>query len=294
VFGTVAADGRTHAHRIYLAPGGAGKADLGIGPNGRPRDPKKSARVIGDDNTSGRSVLWGDPERAPWLILAEGIETTAAVALAFATEIQAGDAAVASAITAGGVEAFQPYPTTKNITVAADRDETPKPNGNLGSRRGEQAARVFGLRNRDRIRVAIALPGKPGDSIDWLDVLHGQGGDAVRAGILGASPFEPTRTELDPTESGTAQRPLIRVMGGDLAEATAASLRVLADERDPLAAVYVRGSLLMHPTRIRERLNAGSIRRPLDALILRAVDVDWLRLRLAQRADFYILVKKKS
>ena len=34
VFGTVAADGRTHAHRIYVAPGGAGKADLGSGPDG--------------------------------------------------------------------------------------------------------------------------------------------------------------------------------------------------------------------------------------------------------------------
>ena len=29
IFGTVSADGRTHAHRIYLAPAGAGKAELG-------------------------------------------------------------------------------------------------------------------------------------------------------------------------------------------------------------------------------------------------------------------------
>ncbi len=82
-------------------------------------------------------------------------------------------------------------------------------------------------------------------------------------------------------------------MGGDLADATAAALRVLASERDPLAAVYVRGSLLVRPTRIRERLNAGSMRRPLDALILRAVDLDWLRLRLAQLADFYVIAMKK-
>jgi hypothetical protein len=37
---------------------------------------------------------------------------------------------------------------------------------------------------------------------------------------------------------------MIRAMGGDLAQATAAALKVLADERDPLNAVYVRGSLL--------------------------------------------------
>ena len=98
VFGTVAADGRTHAHRIYLAPGGAGKADLGVDPDGRPRDPKKSARIIGVDNTAGRSVLWGDPERAPHIIVTEGIETGAAVALAMSAEIGAGEVAVAAAI----------------------------------------------------------------------------------------------------------------------------------------------------------------------------------------------------
>ena len=63
VFGTVAADGRNHAHRIYVAPGGAGKADLGE-VNGHPRDPKKSARIIGDGSIAGCSVLWGETDRA--------------------------------------------------------------------------------------------------------------------------------------------------------------------------------------------------------------------------------------
>ena len=198
VFGTVAADGRTHAHRIYVAPGGAGKADLGARPDGQPRDPKKSARIIGDDNTSGRSVLWGDPERAPWIILCEGIETGAAVAFAFQSEIETGEAVVASAISAGGVEAFRPYPGTARVTVAADRDEAPKPNGKPGSRRGEQAAREFALRHhRDSLSVAIALPGKPGESLDWLDVLERDGVAAVREGILAAIPFSPTEAERD-------------------------------------------------------------------------------------------------
>jgi hypothetical protein len=188
VFGTVAADGRTHAHRIYLAPGGAGKADLGAGSDGHPRDPKKSAKILDGDNTSGRSVLWGDPERAPHVIIAEGIETGAAVALALAAEIQSGEAAVASAITAGGVEAFQPYPATRRITIAADRDEASK-NGKHGSRRGEEAAREFGRRHHETLEIAVALPGAPGESVDWLDVLRREGADAVRAGILAASPF---------------------------------------------------------------------------------------------------------
>jgi hypothetical protein len=95
VFGTVAADGRKHAHRIYLAVDGKAKADLPVAPSGQPRDPKKSAKAAPDDKTSGRSVLWGDPNRADPFVLAEGIETAAAIALALREEVEAGDVAVA-------------------------------------------------------------------------------------------------------------------------------------------------------------------------------------------------------
>jgi hypothetical protein len=57
VFGTLDAGGNRHAHRVYVAPDGAGKAELGARPDGHPRDPKKSAWVIGGQNTAGRSVL---------------------------------------------------------------------------------------------------------------------------------------------------------------------------------------------------------------------------------------------
>ncbi len=189
VFGTISSDGRTHAHRIYVAEGGAGKACLGNGADDRPRDPKKSAKIIDDDNTSGRSVLWGNANPASHIVVAEGIETGAAIALALAADIEAGETAVASAITAGGVEAFQPFPATRRVTIAADRDEAPKPNGKPGSRRGEQAAREFCQRHYKALEVAIALPGRPGESVDWLDVLRRDGVDAVRAGILAARPF---------------------------------------------------------------------------------------------------------
>lgn len=195
VFGTVAADGGRHAHRIYLAPGGAGKADLGCTPDGKARDPKKSARNVGDEKTAGRSVLWGEPKQAPHLIVSEGIETAAAVAYAMAAEIAAGEVAVAAAITAGGVEAFQPYPATARITVAADRDEAPKPDGRPGSRRGEQAARGFAFQHHHRIAVAVALPGVPGESIDWLDVLRCDGPNVVRDELRAGEPFVPTAAE---------------------------------------------------------------------------------------------------
>ncbi len=134
VFGTIGPDGKCHAHRIYVAPEGAGKAVLGNNSEGRTRDPKKSARGDPGDNTAGRSVLWGDPAVAPWIILAEGIETAAAIAATFQAEIEGGEAAVAAAIAAVGVEAFQPWPATQQVTVAADRDEAAKPNGRAASR----------------------------------------------------------------------------------------------------------------------------------------------------------------
>ena len=210
VFATVAADGRTHAHRIYLAPAGAGKADLGPGPDGRPREPKKSAKLVGDDNVAGRSVVWGRPDRAAHVVVTEGIETGAAVALAFSAEIRIGDIAVAAAISASGMEAFQPYTVTTQITIAADRDEAAGSSGKLGSRRGERAARTLGMKHHERLRVGVAMPGNAGESVDWLDVLACDGADAVRVGILTAVPFVPRAAELEGLARGRSRAEELR------------------------------------------------------------------------------------
>ena len=178
VFGTVAADGGVHAMRVYLAPGGAGKAELGVDRDGDGRDPKKSATALANDTTGGRSVR-GDSAAAPHIVVTEGIETGAAVALALKAEIEAGEIAIAAAITAGGVEAFQPYPATKRVTIAADRDEALKPGKKKISRRGEIATRNFGLKHYEELAVAIALPGTAGEAIDWLDILLRGGAEAV-------------------------------------------------------------------------------------------------------------------
>jgi len=199
VFATIAADGGMHAHRIYVAPGGAGKADLGNSLSGKPRDPKKSAKAPSDGaSTAGRSVLWGDARRAPHIIVAEGIETAAAIAHAFRPEVNAGTLAIAAAISTGGVSAFQVYPETSKVTVAADRDESIKPSRPSPTRAGERAAREFGMREHDRggVETSIALPGLPGTATDWLDVLRAEGLNAVRAGIEAAVRFVPTAAEL--------------------------------------------------------------------------------------------------
>jgi hypothetical protein len=92
VFATVAVDGRKHAHKIYLSPDGRSKADLGSDPNGRPREPKKSAKVPeGASRIAGCAVIWGDPEKAPHLVLFERIQNAAAGAVAFLAQIRARD-----------------------------------------------------------------------------------------------------------------------------------------------------------------------------------------------------------
>jgi len=210
VFGTVAADGRTHAHRIYLSPDGRAKADLGIGRDGKTRDPKKSAKLADrQPSIAGCAVIWGDPKKAKHLILFEGIENAAVGALAFRTEIEAAEVYIASAINAGGVEAFTPWPATTRVTIAADRDEAKEGSGYC---RGEGAARRFALRNHEAVEVAIALPGAPGQSIDWLNILERDGVGAVRLGILEASPFFPTQEETDSSRQETYQGQRIKAV----------------------------------------------------------------------------------
>jgi hypothetical protein len=196
VFGTVDADSNRHAHRIYLSPGGAGKAELGVTADGFPRDPKKSARILDGRSTAGRAVLWGDPNQSPSILVCEGIETGAALAFAFSSEIEAGEITVAAAISAVGVEAFKPWPATQYLFICADRDEATKPSGKPGSRRGETAARKLALKCYRELSVFIALPGASDESVDWLDI-HVRGGfEAVRNGVKAAKRFAPSEAEL--------------------------------------------------------------------------------------------------
>jgi hypothetical protein len=191
IFETIDCDDGRHAHRIYLSPGGAGKAELGVTPEGGQRNNKKSAKKTNGDNTAGRAVIWGDPSTAETELIFEGIETAAAAAFAFETEIVSNKMVVAACITAGGVEAFKPWPAAKRVIVGADRDEA----GNdacPSTRRGEVAAQKFAALHHGRIGVSIALPGKSGEKVDWLNVLQRDGVEAVRNGILAGAPYAPT------------------------------------------------------------------------------------------------------
>jgi hypothetical protein len=90
---------------------------------------------------------------------------------------------VASAVTAGGIEAFVPWPATTSVTVAADRDEAKE---GAGYQRG--------------VSVRVVLPGEPGESVDWLDIFLRDGSEAVRSGINDATLFDPAPKDISENE----------------------------------------------------------------------------------------------
>lgn len=85
-------------------------------------------------------------------------------------------------------------------------------------------------------------------------------------------------------ENPHLEQPEILCGSGDHARATEDALKILAAEPDPLAAVYVRGDMLMRPIRLAQPVESGGVKRPEGALVLRQADTDWLRLHLGRRA----------
>ena len=240
VFGTVAPDGRAHAHRIYVQPHGHGKAEL----DGR--DPKKSATRAKGTSSTGCAVIWGDRNRASWLLLAEGIETAAALAFAFQTEIERGDVYVCAGIAEAGVGSFKVWPATRRVTVCADRDEA---KSGAGYQAGEKAARKFADRHRNKLEVAIAIPGKPGTKADWLDILLSDGAEAVREAVTMAglaTTAEPEPAPLPPYTLTEVHAVFRRWLGQEYdLDTLNAVLATAAAERlpgDPLWLLVVSGS----------------------------------------------------
>lgn len=195
VFGSKSVDGRQHAHRIYVAPGGQGKAELGRQKNGNERSVKKAAKVAEGFNPTGCAVIWGAIDVAPATVTCEGIENGAAIAFSIRELITDGKAAVAACIDANGVAAFKPWPATQRLIIAADRDEARDPS-QMGYRVGEMSARKCAMANHDKVTVKIALPGLQGTKTDFLDLFQSDGPEAVKATLQSGYLFAPSEIEL--------------------------------------------------------------------------------------------------
>jgi hypothetical protein len=82
------------------------------------------------------------------------------------------------------------------------------------------------------------------------------------------------------TEPGDG-RPAIDIVPGRLAERTTAAIRALHDAH---AEIYDRGGQMVRAVRVAEPESLDGVRRPAGALVLRPVEPEWLRLRLAEVA----------
>jgi putative DNA primase/helicase len=138
-------DGKTATgiHATYLAPGGAGKADL---PKGKGR------RMFGA--LSGSVVQLGPMPADGGLGVAEGIETALAYRALTGVPTWA-------ALSTSGLKTFTPPPGVKLLTIAADGDPG-----------GVDAAKALAERASRRCDCIIS-PAPEGE--DWADALKGGG-----------------------------------------------------------------------------------------------------------------------
>ncbi len=164
-------------HRTYLAPGGAGKAEV-----------PKPRMMLGP--VAGGAVRLAPPGESSVIGLAEGIETGLSVLQACS------DLPVWAALSAGNLAQIALPPDAARVVILADNDGE-----GAGLRAAERAASRHHAEGR---QVWIAMPDRVGD--DFNDLLRRDGPDAVRktveaaaeytAAALEASPVAPTETAV--------------------------------------------------------------------------------------------------
>ena len=79
----------------------------------------------------------------------------------------------------------------------------------------------------------------------------------------------------------TSSLPVIAILPGKLSERTTAAIGALRTAR---LQIFDRGGQLVRPVRVANPETLDGVRRPLGALVLRPVEPEWLRLRLAETA----------
>jgi phage/plasmid primase-like uncharacterized protein len=128
-------------HMTFLRPDGAGKASL------------DAAKVMYGP-VGGGGVRLGVARPGEWLVVAEGIETAAAIATACSMPAWA-------ALSAGGIRKLVLPQEATHLIIAADHDAS-----GTGQRAARDAAQRWLAEDR---RVRIAMSSEPGE--DMADVL---------------------------------------------------------------------------------------------------------------------------
>lgn len=202
VFGMVDTKGEVvGAIRVYLSPDGKTKADLGNDADGNKRKVKPFAR----GNQSGGEVLFGNPETATVKATCEGVETGASIFHA-AMAHHDGRVLVGCGGTATGMAATGRQPNIIKLVAACDRDERQKHPDKPASQAGLRYGRQLASNHYESVAVSIALPGDAGESVDWLDILHRDGVDAVYNGVFrDCKPYEPTDDDATNEEGRQAE-----------------------------------------------------------------------------------------
>jgi putative DNA primase/helicase len=84
-----------------------------------------------------------------------------------------------------------------------------------------------------------------------------------------------------PNGASTTQLPVIDIVPGKLSERTAGAIGAL---RSAGLDIFDRGGQLVRPVRIADPETLDGVRRPVGALVLRPIEPEWVRLRLAEVA----------
>ena len=176
-------------HRTFLSPDGAGKANLGVDSEGKPRAARKMMRIPDTRPWQGMSVRLSPPSNV--LAVTEGLETAWAVHELTGFNTWA-------ALSTTFLEAFEPPEGVTAIWIFADKDV---------SGAGQEAAhRLMGALRVKGFRVTVVVP--PWDipagekSLDWNDVYKMYG----RAALKMLEPFQKMARSIPATATVKAAK----------------------------------------------------------------------------------------
>lgn len=184
IFGTEDLQGRHHAQRIYVQPGGKGTALLGMDAQAVARSPYKAAKRPTDESVIECGTVWGIPRKVLQIILCKGIDTGAAIAQGLRDQVLAGQISVIAMPTLASIEAFKPAAMHEWVTICIDQRDSAE----------EKAARTLARRLGDQVKISVSAVGLGMDieaaAPAWPAFFRGHGAAALARVVLKPTAIE--------------------------------------------------------------------------------------------------------